>query len=123
SNVAEPPVLEKLKPLNVPAQSWELPADNLRVKKAQVLANAALYDFAVRELQAASEGTPSWEAVGTAQMYADSGSYNRAIETLKRAVPNYFSADLNQLPRPLWENLFPRPWWEDLKRHSLPNQL
>ena len=97
--------------------------DNLRVKRAQVLANAALYDFAVKEIQAAAEGSPPWEAVGTAQIYADSGSYNRAIETLKRAVPNYFSADLNQLPRPVWENLFPRPYWEDLKKHSLLNQL
>ncbi|PYP87903.1 MAG: lytic transglycosylase [Candidatus Angelobacter sp. Gp1-AA117] len=123
TDVGEPPVLNKLKPLGLPAQTWEPPVDNLRVKRAQVLANAALYDFAVKEIQAAAEGSPPWEAVGTAQIYADSGSYNRAIETLKRAVPNYFSADLNQLPRPVWENLFPRPYWEDLKKHSLLNQL
>lgn len=123
TDVGNPPVLDKLKPLGMPAQMWEPPVDNLRVKRAQVLANAALYDFAVKEIQAAAEGSPPWEAVGTAQIYADSGSYVRAIETLKRAVPNYFAADLNQLPRPVWENLFPRPYWEDLKKHSLLNQL
>jgi soluble lytic murein transglycosylase len=46
-----------------------------------------------------------------------------AIETLKRAVPNYFSATINQLPRPIWERLFPRPYWDDLKKHASVNQL
>lgn len=122
-NVGDPAVLDKLPQLPLPTQSWQAPDDNLRVKKAQVLANAALYDFAVKEVQAAADGSPSWEAASAAQIYADSGSYNRAIETLKHAVPNYFSADLNQLPRPVWQNLFPRPYWEDLKKSSLSNQL
>ncbi len=122
-NASEPVTLGKLPPLSLPTFSWDAPEDNLRLKKAQVLANAALYDFAVKELEAAANGTPSWQAASAAQIYADSGSYNRAIETLKRAVPNYFSADLNQLPRPVWHTLFPRPFWEDLKKHALLNQL
>jgi soluble lytic murein transglycosylase len=38
-------------------------------------------------------------------------------------VPNYFSAELHQLPRPVWERLFPRPYWDDLKRNAQLNQL
>ena len=122
-NVGDPALLDKL-PLPSPLpQNWDAPGDNVRARKAQLLANAALYDFAERELQAAASGFPSWLAASQAQLYADSGSYNRAIETLKRAVPGYFAADLDQLPRPIWENLFPLPFWEDLKRDSLANQL
>lgn len=122
-NIVDPPVLNKLPPPSALPQSWDAPADNLRAHKAQLLANAALYDFAQQELRAAANGSPSWLAATEAQLYADSGSYIRAIETLKRAVPGYFSADLNQLPRPIWENLFPLPFWEEMKKDSLSNQL
>jgi soluble lytic murein transglycosylase len=122
-NVADPPLLNKLAPPFVPPLKWEAPVDNIRAQKAQLLANAALFDFAVKELQAAANGTPSWQAQATAQIYADAGSYHRGIEALKRAVPNYFSANINQLPRPVWQGLFPRPYWEELKRDSLQNAL
>lgn len=123
TNVGDPPLLEKLPPPAPLPRTWDAPEDNLRVKKAQLLANAALYDFAEKELQAAATGSPSWLAAAEAQLYADSGSYNRTIETLKRAVPGYFSADLNQLPHPIWQGLFPRPYWEELKKNALLNQL
>jgi soluble lytic murein transglycosylase len=123
SNVADPPLLNKLPGPPAPPQNWDAPADNLRVKKAQLLANAALYDFAERELPAAASGSPPWLLAAEAQLYAEAGSYNLAIEALKRAIPGYFSADLNQLPRPIWQNLFPRPFWEDLKKNALLNQL
>jgi soluble lytic murein transglycosylase len=122
-NVADPPVLNKLSLPSAPPQKWEAPEDNIRAQKAQLLANAALFDFAVKELQAAASGTPSWQAQATALIYADAGYYHRGIEALKRAVPNYFSANLNQLPRPVWQGLFPRPYWDELKKDSLQNSL
>ncbi len=123
NNVVDPPVLNRLPAPSVPFLKWDAPADNIRAQKAQLLANAALFDFAVKELQAAASGTPSWQAQATAQIYADAGYYHRGIETLKRAVPNYFSANLNQLPRPVWQGLFPRPYWDELKKDSLQNAL
>lgn len=123
TNVSDPPLLDKLAPPAPLPRAWDAPEDNLRVKKAQLLANAALYDFAEKELQAAATGSPSWLAATEAQLYADSGSYNMTIETLKRAVPGYFSADLNQLPHPIWQGLFPRPYWEELKKNAVLNQL
>lgn len=122
-NIGDPPLLDKLPALSAPGQNWNAPEDNLRAKKAQLLANGALFDFAEKELQAAATGSPSWLAANAAQLYADAGSYNMAIETLKHAVPNYFSVDLNQLPRPVWQSLFPRPYWDDLKRNATSNQL
>jgi soluble lytic murein transglycosylase len=119
----DPPLLESLPHQPAPPHDWEPPADNVRAQKAQLLANAALYDFAVAEMQAASPGSPPWEAKSVAEIYNEQGSYIRAIETLKRAVPGYFAADIPQIPRPVWEGLFPRPFWQELTRDAAANQL
>ncbi|MGZ4867262.1 MAG: transglycosylase SLT domain-containing protein [Candidatus Angelobacter sp.] len=119
----DPPLLDSLPPPTAPPHDWEPPADNVRAQKAQLLANAALYEFAVAEMQAASAGSPPWEAKSVAEIYNEQGSYIRAIETLKRAVPGYFAAEIPQIPRPVWEGLFPRPFWEELKRDAAANRL
>jgi soluble lytic murein transglycosylase len=74
-------------------------------------------------MQAASAGSPPWEAKSVAEIYGEQGSFIRAIETLKRAVPGYFAAEVPQIPRPVWEGLFPRPFWDELKRDATANQL
>lgn len=121
--VGDPPLLDKLPRPQAPPQEWEPPADNERAQKAKLLANAALYDFAVAEMQAASPGTPPWEAKSVAEIYSEQGSYIHAIESLKRAVPGYFSAEIAQIPRTVWETLFPRPFWDELKKDSAANRL
>lgn len=121
--IVDPPLLDSLPRPTAPPHDWEAPADNVRAQKAQLLANAALYDFAVAEMQAASAGSPPWEAKSVAEIYDEQGSYIRAIEALKRAVPGYFAAEIPQIPRPVWEGLFPRPFWEELKRDSAANRL
>ncbi|HET9840215.1 MAG TPA: transglycosylase SLT domain-containing protein [Candidatus Angelobacter sp.] len=119
----DPPLLDKLPRPPAPPQEWEPPADNERAQKAKLLANAALYDFAVAEMQAASPGTPPWEAKSVAEIYSEQGSYIHAIESLKRALPGYFSAEIPQIPRKVWETLFPRPFWDELKKDSAANRL
>lgn len=121
--VTDPLVLNKLPASSRPPQNWDPPAGNVRAQKAQLLANAAMFDFAVRELQASTAGSPTWQAESIAKTYEDAGSYVQAIETLKRAVPGYFSAEISQIPRPVWQGLFPRPYWDELQRHSQLNQL
>jgi len=102
----------------------EAPLDNLRVQKAELLANGALVDFAVRELQAAAnEEKGNWLPAESARVYQDAGRYDMAIETLKHTVPNYFAVDLPSLPRSYWEALFPKPYWADLRRFSSANAL
>lgn len=117
----EDALLDRVPPVRFPAH---LPAgppeDDLRVRKALLLENASLFDFAVRELQqAASEGGQLWAAAEIARLYQESGGYHLALETLKHAVPSYWSMDYTALPREYWEMLFPRPYWTDLKRYSL----
>jgi soluble lytic murein transglycosylase len=102
----------------------ELPTDDLHLQKAELLGNGGLVDFAVRELlAAASADGGNWGAAETAQLYTDTGHYDRAIEVMKHSVPSYFAVDIPTLPRAYWEALFPRPYWADLKRFSLANGL
>jgi soluble lytic murein transglycosylase len=100
------------------------PADDLHLQKAELLGNGGLVDFAVRELQAAAtaEGG-NWALAETAQLFIDTGHYDRAIEVMKHSVPSYFAVDLPTLPREYWEALFPRPYWSDLKKFSVTNGL
>ena len=119
-------LLDRVPPIDASAKvtADAVPEDDLRVQKAQLLANGGLLDFAVRELTAAAtESKGNWLAPETAHLYADAGRYDRAIEILKKAVPSYFAVDLPSLPRPYWEALFPKPYWIDLKRFSSDNAL
>jgi soluble lytic murein transglycosylase len=119
-------LLDRVPPINLSEKitSEEAPSDNLRVQKAELLANGALLDFAVRELRAAAEQEKgNWLPVEIARLYEDAGRYDAAIETLKHAAPNYFAVDLPSLPRPYWEGLFPKPYWSDLKKYSSSNAL
>jgi soluble lytic murein transglycosylase len=100
------------------------PADDYRVQKAQLLQNGGMLDFAIRELRAAAaEDKGNWLAPETARLYQDAGRFDLALETIKRAVPNYFALDLPSLPRSYWDALFPKPYWTDLKRFAVSNGL
>jgi soluble lytic murein transglycosylase len=100
------------------------PEDNLQVQKSMLLENCGLTDFAARELQsAASKAGPNWTVAEMLKVYTDSGDYDRALQTLKRAAPGYYALSFSALPRPFWEGLFPRPYWEQLKQSSVENRL
>jgi len=119
-------ILDRIPPIkDLPAlANTAVPDDNLRVEKAHLLENGGLLDFAVRELKAASdEDQGNWLAGEIARMYQDAGFYNLAVETLKRAIPNYFAIDFSSLPRSYWEALFPRPYWPDLRKFASTNAL
>ena len=119
-------LLDHVPPLNngSKVETSDPPADDLHVQKAQLLENGGLVDFAVREIQAtANEQDGNWALGETARLYLDSGRYDRAIQVMKRGVPNYFAVDVPELPRPYWEALFPKAYWGDLKRFSTQNGL
>lgn len=121
------PVLDHIPPLSHgdKVELAEPPADDLHVQKAKLLGNGGLVDFAVRELQAsaAENEEGNWALAETAQLYIDTGHYDRAIEVMKHSVPSYFAVDFPTLPREYWEALFPRPYWSDLKKSAVANGL
>lgn len=98
------------------------PPDNLRAQKALLLENAALFDYAIAELQKADSSEP-WALAQMVRIYQDAGRYDRGLRLLKRSLPGYYSWDVARLPRFLWEGLFPRPYWSDLTRYSTENGL
>jgi soluble lytic murein transglycosylase len=119
-------LLDRVPPLSTKdtVADSEPPEDSLRLQRARLLSNGALADLAVRELQAASaEDAGSWALSEMVRVYQDGGQYNRAIQTLKRAKPNYFAVDLPELPRSYWDGLFPKPYWTDLRKYSQMNGL
>jgi soluble lytic murein transglycosylase len=118
-------VLAKVPPVDLPIFSTVAPTENVRVQKAMVLANGALYDFAIRELEAAGSDptTTIWAQGEIAKFYVEQGREYRALQLLKRAIPGYYSYDIAQMPRALWQILFPKPYWTDLTKHSLDNNL
>jgi soluble lytic murein transglycosylase len=122
----EHPLLEHIPPIEHGEKVTlsELPTDDLHLQKAELLGNGGLIDFAVRELQAAASADGgNWGPAQTAQLYIDTGHYDRAIEVMKHSVPSYFAVDIPTLPRAYWDALFPRPYWADLKRFSVANRL
>jgi soluble lytic murein transglycosylase len=119
-------ILDRVPPLssNEKISDSDPPTDELHVQKAELLGNGGLVDFAIRELQAAAakEGG-SWAPAEAAQLFVETGHYDRAIEYMKHSAPNYFALDIPDLPRKYWEALFPKPYWNDLKRCSEANAL
>ena len=119
-------ILDRVPPLDAAdkIEADPVPDDNLRVQKAELLANGGLLELAARELHAAAqEEKGEWAPAELARLYEEAGRYDAAIETLKRAAPNYFALDLPNLPRSYWEGLFPKPFWMDVKRFSSENGL
>ena len=121
------PLLDRIPPLEHGDKITlaEAPADDLHYQKAKLLGNGGLIDLAVRELDkaASDDQDKSWCLAETAQLYIDTGHYDRSIEVMKRSVPSYFAVDIPTLPREYWEALFPRPYWSDLKKFSVANGL
>jgi soluble lytic murein transglycosylase len=102
----------------------EAPPEQLRAAKSQLLVNAGLNEFAIRELQAEQGGQgPNWATLMIAHIYEDGGQNHRALQFLKKALPGYYSMDLADLPREYWEILFPRPYWPDLQQQAAANSL
>jgi soluble lytic murein transglycosylase len=119
------PALERVSPPGA-AKITEAtpPADDLRFQKAQLLANGGLVDLAVKEVQAGGNGEKaSWIAPEAARIYRESGRYDRSLETMKRAVPDYFAKEIPDMPQSYWTALFPKPYWNDLKNYSTQNGL
>jgi peptidoglycan lytic transglycosylase len=106
---------------DVAKDEFDAPSDDLRVARAQLLTNAALFDFAVQELR--SESDKLYAQAEIARVYLKADRPDRALQSLKRAVPGYFAGEIDDMPQWAWNILFPKPYWNDLKRYSNANRL
>ncbi len=106
---------------DVAKDEFDAPSDDLRVARAQLLTNAALFDFAVQELK--SESDKLYAQAEIARVYLKADHPDRALQSLKHAVPGYFAGEIDDMPQWAWNILFPKPYWNDLKRYSNANGL
>ncbi|MCU1310164.1 MAG: Lytic transglycosylase, catalytic [Candidatus Angelobacter sp.] len=97
---------------------------DVRLQKARLLSNGALFDLAIKELQpAVNEGDKPWAIGEIVRLHQEAGRPYTALQMLKRALPTYFAVDMSTLPKSFVEALFPRPYWQDLKSNSVANGL
>jgi soluble lytic murein transglycosylase len=116
--------IPELKAAGPEALELEAPPNQLRAEKSRLLMNAGLNEYAIRELQAEQGGQGArWATLQIARIFEESGQSHRAIQFLKKALPGYYSVDLDGLPRAYWEILFPRMYWADVQRQAQANAL
>jgi soluble lytic murein transglycosylase len=90
----------------------------------RLLLAAELYDAALSELryvQRASGSSPAIEAT-MAWAYHRKGELRRAITLMRRAYPQFLTADQN-LPREILQVIFPLTYWDLIRKHSVARGL
>jgi len=124
--VADDPSFARIPSAPDPATIFA-PSDDvtdIRLSKARLLSNAAMFDQAQKELEAAAKDKNNrWVFGEMVKLQQAAGKPHVALQTLKRAYPSYFAIEVSSLPRPMLETLFPRPWWEEVKRNAEANSL
>ncbi len=116
------PVLAHVHPLPTPDLTDQLPADDIHLIKARLLANAALNEYIAAEIQA-SPDSAEWGVFGQAQIYASYGEYSRALQTMKQAKVSFFALPVNEVPLGYWHLLFPQAYWPSLLADAGKNGL
>jgi len=114
--------LNSMQPEEIPTLSDDVPEDDPHVVRARLLANAGLNEYIAPEIQAA-DGSSEWGALAEAKIYASYGENWRAMRSMKRAVPFYTSAPIDDLPMEYWRILFPQPYWSTIQSESEKNGL
>jgi soluble lytic murein transglycosylase len=90
----------------------------------RLLLAAELYDDALSELryvQRTSGSSPAIEAT-MAWAYHRKGELRRAITLMRRAYPQFLTADQN-LPREILQVIFPLTYWDLIRKHSVARGL
>jgi soluble lytic murein transglycosylase len=109
--------LDRINPDLIPDLSDEVPANNLHVLRARLLANAGLDGYVGAEITSAP-GSHAWAAFAEAQIFANGDEAWRAMFALMRVIPSYTEAPFGALPVSYWKVLYPTPYWAQIKKYS-----
>jgi soluble lytic murein transglycosylase len=112
-------------PSAVPATRQSVdPAEPPTAGLIRLLLAAELYDDALNELrfvQRTAGSTPVIEAT-MAWAYHRKGELRRGISLMRRAYPQFLTADQN-LPREILQVIFPLTYWDLIRKHSAARGL
>ncbi len=114
--------LDAMQPEQIPNLTEDVPEADPHLAKAQLLANAGLNDYLSQEIHAA-EGSDEWGSLAEAKLYASYGEAYRAMRSLKKAIPFYTSAPIDELPLDYWRILFPKEYWTIIQTEAARNNL
>lgn len=91
----------------------------------QLLLASGLYDDAINELRFAQQAwgtSPAIEAT-MAWAYNRKGELRRAINLMRRAYPQFLTADGHELPTEILEIIFPLTYWDLIRKHAAARKL
>ncbi len=116
--------VEGLQSIKLPEESIK-DSDRERVMKAEQLMRIALHQSAMNELEAARSNAPNSPIVNLriAQIFRLSGENVAAINTLKRAYPDYGQTLPEEMTREMWDVFYPLKWWSTIKDEAQRQNL
>jgi soluble lytic murein transglycosylase len=122
----DPPAREWLSrlpgPQRTPVDLRTTPATETRIARSRILREAGLKDLAVLELRvgARTDAAPGAVALELARQ-ADTPA--QGLRFMKSLISDYFGRSLEELPEPVWRQLFPLPYRTELWKHAGSHDL
>ena len=126
--VASPRWVAELNTLKWPGiaapADYELsPASKLREERANLLAEAALDEYAELELRGGQREQPHITAMLMAKFAQHRGAPERGIRLVKSLYPAYFATPLESAPFAFWQMAYPLPWRDNLEQLARERDL
>ncbi|HEY0546740.1 MAG TPA: transglycosylase SLT domain-containing protein [Pyrinomonadaceae bacterium] len=96
-----------------------------RIVKADQLTNIGLEDWAIDELELASQTAPDSPRINLAlaQIYRSRDDNVRALNTLKKSFPDYSQMKPEELTREQWDVFYPLAYWDIIVQESRARSL
>jgi soluble lytic murein transglycosylase len=96
-----------------------------RMVKADQLTNIGLEDWAIDELELASQTAPDSPRINLAlaQIYRTRDDNVRALNTLKKSFPDYSQMKAEELTREQWDVFYPLAYWDIIVQESRARSL
>ncbi|MBV9209273.1 MAG: lytic transglycosylase domain-containing protein, partial [Acidobacteria bacterium] len=96
-----------------------------RMVKADQLTNIGFDDWAIDELELASQTAPDSPRINLAlaQIYRSRDDNVRALNTLKKSFPDYSQMKPEELTREQWDVFYPLAYWDIISQESRARSL
>jgi soluble lytic murein transglycosylase len=121
SATASGPITAALQQIRFPVTLLQLnfaanPDTTRRLARSELLARAALYDFAELEVRHEAKASPQSHllAMAAARLANRRGAPDQGVRYMKSIFPSYLSLPLDQSNAPLWKLAFPLPYKDPL---------
>jgi soluble lytic murein transglycosylase len=101
------------------------PVENERITKADQLNNAGIDDWALEELNVASQTAPASPRVnlGLARILRSREENLNAFNALKKSFPDYAQMKPEELAREQWDVFYPLAYWDIIQQEARARRL